>query len=43
MFSPGTPQFGVAEYKNTGAEVSVGCNQPLSGSYYGVNGKLAGF
>ena len=28
---------------NTGAEVWVGSNQPLSGSYYGVNGKLAGF
>jgi hypothetical protein len=41
MSIPGTPQFGVAEYKNTGAEVCVGCNKPLSGSYYRVNGKLA--
>jgi hypothetical protein len=41
MSSPGTPQFGVAEYKKTGAEVCVGCNKPLSDSYYRVNGKLA--
>jgi len=41
MSSPGTPQFGVAEYKNTGAEVCVGCKKPLAGSYYRVNGKLA--
>jgi len=41
MSSPSTPQFGVAEYKNAGAEVCVGCNRALSGSYYRVNGKLA--
>lgn len=41
MSSPGTPQFGVAEYKNSGAEICVGCNKPLTGSYYRVNGKLA--
>jgi hypothetical protein len=41
MSSPGTPQFGTAEYKNTGAEVCVGCKKPLTGSYYRVNGKLA--
>jgi hypothetical protein len=41
MSSPGTPQFGVAEYKNTGTEACVGCHKPLSDSYYRVNGKLA--
>jgi hypothetical protein len=41
MSSPGTPQFGVAEYKNTGTEACIGCNKALSGSYYRVNGKLA--
>ena len=41
MSSPSTPQFGVAEYKNSGPEACVGCNKPLSGGYYRVNGKLA--
>lgn len=41
MSSPGTPQFGVAEYKNTGADLCVGCKKPFTGSYYRINGKLA--
>src|SRR5215470_2381898 len=41
MSNPGAPQFGVAEFKSTGADVCVGCNRPLSGSYYRINGKLA--
>jgi len=36
-----TPQFGTAEYKSTGQDTCAGCNTPLSGSYYRVNGSLA--
>jgi len=39
--SSGVPQFGTAEYKNTGAETCAGCKQVLSGNYYRVNGVLA--
>jgi hypothetical protein len=36
------PQFATAEYASaSGAEVCKSCNQPLSGSYYRVNGSLA--
>jgi hypothetical protein len=38
---PWHPSIRLAEYKNTGADVCVGCNKPLSGSYYRLNGKLA--
>ena len=40
--SPGSvPQFATAEYSSTGKEVCKSCNQPISGSYYRVNGSLA--
>ena len=35
-----TPQFATAEYKSAG-EVCKSCNQPISGTYYRVNGALA--
>jgi hypothetical protein len=36
-----TPQFATAEYKSTAGEVCKSCNQPISGTYYRVNGALA--
>jgi hypothetical protein len=37
-----TPQFGTAQYAaNSGAEQCKSCNQPVSGTYYRVNGVLA--
>jgi hypothetical protein len=36
------PQFATAEYASaSGAEVCKSCNQPISGSYFRVNGSLA--
>jgi hypothetical protein len=35
-----TPQFATAEYAGSG-DVCKSCNQPISGSYYRINGSLA--
>ena len=35
------PQFGTAEYKNTGGESCRACNQAISGEYYRINGVQA--
>lgn len=39
-FTGSTPQFKTAEYSSAG-EVCKSCKQPISGSYYRVNGMLA--
>jgi hypothetical protein len=39
--SGATPQFATAEYKSATGEVCQSCKQPISGSYYRVNGALA--
>ena len=35
-----TPQFATAEYASSG-DICKSCNQPISGSYYRINGSLA--